>query len=625
MEAYLDDYNLISILFKKEEVINTNLFYLNNELMEIISFSEEANYNKLLCKYKFPINFSDFNYINNTILLKSGSIIRTERFINEFTCNEKLGFIYSKEKTIFRIFSPLAHKIKLLLNNKEYYLENNQKGLWEITIFEDCNDYSYKYYCLINSDSEYVESLDPYGNKIKKGFNIVYNYNYPFQYKKNPFTNPVIYEVNIRDFTNFYTKRGTYLDFIKDFTTKNGHISGFKHLNELGITHVQIMPTFEFMGVENNNYNWGYNPISFFSISTHYKEQDECIEFSKMIDEIHKEGLNVVLDVVYNHIYDYKQFPYEILIPGYSFRHNEFGIMTEVSGCKNDLATERPLIRKLIIDSIDYLYNKFNIDGIRLDLMGLIDINLINEVRSKYPKDFLIYGEGWNMPSTLPEEDRASIKNQNKMEVSHFNDYFRDCIRGNIWNKEKGYALGNNVSIKNALLGSPNIFSSSLKSINYIECHDNYTFYDYMSILNIDNNRKKDYQKLANSLVIFSKGIPFIHSGQEFLRTKNNIENTYNKPDSINRINWNLLDEYNDVSNELRTFIKLRKKMKYEYLEVIEYSNYVLFKVDNISLIFKNNYDKILIDNLFEIEGIGCFVYMEGKIWNSTELSKILI
>ena len=395
----------------------------------------------------------------------------------------------------------------------------------------------------------------------------------------------MIYELHIRDFTIDPAiknpLKGKFLGLLENCKTPDGHSTGLEYLKELGVTHIQLQPIYDFGSVDELNpdtlYNWGYDPVQY-NIPEGWYSTDpndpykRINELRQLIDEIHHAGMRVTMDVVYNHVYDVDTFPFNKLVPGYFFRYDERGILTNVSGCGNDVASEKRMAHKFILDSIRYWVRNFNLDGFRFDLMGLLDVDTINEavmIMKNADPNGIVYGEGWNMPSNIPDEMRANMNNYMLMpNVGFFNDKFRDLLKGSQWNKTLGFAAGGKTSyldilylvtgssIDNYLFDSPN------QSINYVECHDNYTFRDFVSKVAPEMSEEvvKDYAKLALSMVLISQGVPFIHAGQEFFRSKQGVENSYNSPDDINTVYWSLADENWDMVEMVKDLISIRKE-----------------------------------------------------------------
>ncbi len=339
---------------------------------------------------------------------------------------------------------------------------------------------------------------------------------------------------------------------------------------------MQLQPLNDFGSVNEEKgfeeYNWGYDPIQYFTPEGSYSSDpsnplSRVSELQKMISNLHNEGIRVVLDVVFNHVYESPSASFEKIVPNYYFRKTNTGKLTNSSGCGDDLASERPMVRKLIIDSCLFWQKAYKIDGYRFDLMGLLDRETIKEIDRKCKKvdpSFIIYGEGWNM--YVPKDvEAANMNNAFSIEdIGFFNDFYRENV--------KQYCLGD-LSKKNAfifsLIGSCHdwdykgeMFRKASQSINYIECHDNGTFYDHLLKNTAYNDEEKlEIVKLGVSSVLFSFGVPFIHMGQEIGQSKYLKDNTYNAGDIYNKLSDNLLDERFQMVEYVKGAIALRKAL----------------------------------------------------------------
>jgi pullulanase len=532
--------------------------------------------------------------------LYTGKIVRTELFDDIYYYEQSdLGMSYRRDRTKFKIWTPVAKYMKLELLDKQgnreiVDMEYDNQGVWYLRLKGDYEGYRYRYISYVNGKEHRVR--DPYG--ISSTANGEYNYVidtsklYKMRSQRPKFsgvyTDAVIYETSVRDFTKSDSIHASYPGTYKSFTeqglkTKQGNPAGIDHILDLGITHIQLMPVYDFFGVDelqpNKSYNWGYNPEQFFvpegSFSLDPDDPYARInELREMVDDIHSHNIRVTMDVVFNHVWDHETFPFEKIIPGYGFRFDNQGLMTNSSGCNNDLATERRMVRKFIIDAVMYWAKEFKMDGFRFDLMGLIDIRTMNTLRQKldrFRNDIIVYGEGWNMPTTLGNDRTAHMYNPHLLfNIGHFNDKFRETIKGATFDvKQKGYALGSNAKlwdVKHLIAGScldKFLFRYPSQSINYIECHDNNTFYD-KTVAALGKEVKEDIikrrQRLATSMVILSQGVPFFHNGQEFYRTKQGVENSYKHPDSINSVNWDLVDQNMRDINVIKELLRIRKK-----------------------------------------------------------------
>lgn len=521
----------------------------------------------------------------------------TKEFDELYSYNgDDLGATYSRESTTFKLWSPLSDRVYLKLEKEEnsfllYEMKREDKGVYSITIKRDL--FNKKYSFMVRVAGYETEIRDPYekSTSFNSKYSAIIDLDFVKSIGKIPlktplkrYTDAIIYEVNIRDFTEGLDidNPGTYLAFLEKLD----------YLKRLGVTHVQLQPILDFANVDDmlkDTYNWGYDPISFFALEGSYSYMPEdplsrIIEFKTLVNELHKADIRVVVDVVYNHVHDYGTSGLQKNVPYYYFRRQN-NKMCNGSGCGNDVASERTMVRKLIVDSTKYLVDVFDIDGFRFDLMGLTDIKTMQEVYDEVKAlkpDAMLYGEGWHMNTALPDSDKSSMVNADKLPgFAFFNDTFRDLIKGPTFSeKEKGYISGNidyKVPVEHVLLGS--VLSHKFKyihqSLNYLECHDNQTLFDKLMAIHEDKEDVLRRMRFGNTLTVLSLGIPFIHMGQEIGLTKFGLDNTYNKK-NVNTMDWKLVEERKDMINHLIDIIKIRK-------------NFNLFTIDesdNLSDIF---------------------------------------
>ncbi len=602
--CYLDDFDELTIIIPVKNYKDDNKYYLvgNNEIIKL-NISQKINLGveiKLICYFDAYIDLKQIYFVENQdeemSELHTGKIVRTELFDNIYQYKkDDLGVSYRKESTKFKVWSPVAKYVKLELVSTDGKMEvrdliYKNLGIWQVVIEGDIEGYKYRYLIYVNGEE--VNVMDPYA--VASNANGEYAYVvdkekfYKMQYESDFSGNPldaIIYEMSVRDFTSdpdvSFKNKSKFLGLTEEgVKTPKGNPAGIDYLKSLGITHVQLMPVFDFDQLDENNaaneYNWGYNPWQFFvpegSFSTNPNDPYIRInEFKQMIDKLHENGISVIMDVVYNHVSDADEFPYEKLVPGYPYHFDKQGIRTNISGCNNDVASHRNMMRKLIIDSTLYWVNEYRIDGFRFDLMGLIDYETMNELRQELhdiSEHIICYGEGWNMYSSNLTDRMAHMKNKKVLPtIGFFNDHFRENIKGSTFKvKEKGYVSGNFTNIaevKELLLGSAfesHMFKYTTQSVNYVECHDNMTFFDKYKMFEDDVELIKKQEKLATSMVILSEGVPFIHSGQEFYRTKQGVENSYISSDEINKIDWKLVDENKDDIEYFRKLVEIRKQ-----------------------------------------------------------------
>jgi pullulanase len=413
--------------------------------------------------------------------------------------------------------------------------------------------------------------------------------------KLKSFTNAVIYETHVRDFSisesSGIQHKGKFLGFTEEGTqSPQGLPTGLSHLKELGITHVHLLPVNDFFTVDEEKplekYNWGYDPLHYNSLEGSYATNSydgttRIKEFKKLVQALHAAGIGVVLDVVYNHTYFAKESVFNQTVPGYFYRQKPDGSFANASGCGNELATERTMVRKYIINSLKYWAEEFHIDGFRFDLMGIYDLETMKIIREELP-GLLLYGEGWAADqSPMPEEHRAVKANLSKLPgIAAFNDDFRDALKGNHSSKKtKGFVSGLDLreeAVKFgvvAALHHPQIVYDYVETskqpwgtqpeqcVNYASCHDNYTLWDKLksSSPKSSDEEMRKMVKLAGALVLTSQGIPFLHSGMEFCRTKGGNPNSFKSPDTVNQIDWSRKKEYYDVFEYYRNLIQLRK------------------------------------------------------------------
>ena len=521
---------------------------------------------------------------------------------------DDLGSIYSKKETTFTVWAPLAESLYLKLidlNGQEKIIPMLRDGsVYRLKVEGDLLNYKYHY--IVTNNGLTYEVNDPYakGTSLNSEYSVVIDYdlllkkdNIAPQTKIDNYVDAVIYETHIRDINegnfNDVVNKGKYLGFVETGRkTNGGHPAGLDYIKYLGMTHIQIQPILDFNSEDDENtknwYNWGYDPISFFALEGSYSIKPEdamsrLYEFREMVDALHKNDLRLIVDVVYNHIYKYEDNALEKLVPHYYFRKRRNTLLSNASGCGNDVASERKMARKLIVDSVKYLFSHFDIDGLRFDLMGLIDIKTIDEAYAAakaIKKDIMFYGEGWEMGEELPAEQKASKANASKqLDYAFFNDAYRDIIKGpsspfNL--HEKGFICGNtdykfgvdyafHACVLN--LSYQPMFITANQSLNYLECHDNNTLFDKLLVSNANEEEKTllDRVALGNAILLLSFGIPLIHMGQEIGQSKDGLDNTY-KTIGVNNLDYRLVDERFDMVNRFRLMNISARKLGYTHL-----------------------------------------------------------
>ncbi|WP_162595991.1 type I pullulanase [Bacillus sp. CGMCC 1.16541] len=610
-EAYLDKMDLITILIpKKYHEGKSNSFYLKGpemtETLKVVQTILLDEHIKYECIVSSPLVVGQVYEIKEehgaTTDLQIGAVIRTHEF-DEFFSYEgtDLGVTYCKGETTFCLWAPTATHVKVKTIDPETKrtftnnMERIERGVWTFTEKRDIEGYYYTFLVCVNQI--WREAIDPYTVALTPNseYGVVVDINKtnisptpkpPFQVA----TDAIIYEMHIRDFSihesSGITQRGKYLGVVEEQTTRSeGEVTGFSYLKGLGVTHVELLPVNDFYGVDDLNqtesYNWGYNPLFFnvpegsyaFDIHSPYGRINELKE---MIRLLQKSGLRVILDVVYNHVYIKEESSFEKIVPGYFFRHDEFGMPSNGTGVGNDFASERKMARKFIVDSIEFWLKEYGVDGFRFDLMGILDIETMQCVRQKIHEidpSVLLFGEGWDLNTPLPYEQKAIIHQAHQLPtIGYFNDRFRDSIKGSTFNLyDRGFIAGHHHKKEEVMQsiagsvpykkGAKYLFKEPHQSINYIESHDNHTTWDKLKRCNEheQDDILQKRQRLGTAIVLLSQGIPFLHSGQEFYRTKDGVENSYRSSDHINALDWNRCAEYKEDVQYIKDLISLRK------------------------------------------------------------------
>lgn len=545
-----------------------------------------------------------------------------------------LGANYSKDETLFKVWAPTAEDVVLSIykdGNKStvkesFQMEYDKKGVWSVKVEGDLHKTYYTY--TINADGNVNETGDVYakacGVNSLRSMVVDLSRTNPEGWEEDkhvvyPLDETEIWEVHIGDFSNDINSgvkeeyRGKYFAFTEENTTlknDNVHPTCLSYLKDLGITHVHLLPSFDYGSVDeskNEGFNWGYDPVNYNvpegSYSTDpFNGEVRIMEFKKMVQALHKAGLSVVMDVVYNHTYSLDS-NFNKTVPYYYYREEEDGTYCNGSACGNDTASERKMYQKYMIDSVLYWMNEYHVDGFRFDLMGLHDtetMNLIREAinKSENGKDVIIYGEPWSAgPSNFKKGYKPATKDAIRDlndGISIFNDDTRDAAKGKFNELESpGFVnggVGFEEKIKRAFCG---LIDASYKEqpkqpnqiINYVSAHDNSTFWDKLvdSVKKNKDYLTKDYEllsmnKLGAAFVQLSYGIPFMQAGEEAGRTKLGEDNSYNLSRELNKLDWNRMYEFEDLMNYYKGLIALRKELR-NFYDLSKYS------LENISFI----------------------------------------
>ena len=536
-----------------------------------------------------------------------GKVIRSEEFDNLFYYGgNDLGNTYTPQHTKFRLWAPTASEAKLVTYKKwsdkigaEINMQQGEKGTWTSELKGNQKGLFYTYKVKIGD--KWTEAVDPYVRAASvngdKGAVVNLEETNPKKWKANKkpkFKNPedaIIYELHVRDLSiqpeSGIKQKGKYLGVTEKGTKgPEGVKTGLDHIKDLGVTHVQFLPIFDYASVNEETlnepqYNWGYDPKNFNvpegSYSTNpYEPTVRITELKQMVQTLHDNNLRVVMDVVYNHMYNAAESNFHKLVPGYYYRYNEDGTFANGTGVGNDTASERKMMRKFMIDSVTYWAKEYNLDGFRFDLMGIHDYETMNEIRkavNQIDPSIILHGEGWDLNTPLAAELKANQKNAEKMKgIAHFNDDIRDGLKGSVFEeKENGFVNGKqNMEdrIKKGITAGSDYDTNSStyqdpeQVLIYVEAHDNHTLWDKLELTNSGDNEevRKQMHKLSSSILLTSQGIPFLHAGQEFMRTKYGDHNSYKSPDSINQMDWLRRATFNNEVDYMKGLIELRKK-----------------------------------------------------------------
>lgn len=580
-----------------------------------------------------------------------------------------LGYTYSPSQTTFKLWAPTAQKVSVAIysgqgtyegafvtdhtNGTETAMTRASNGVWSLTLNGD-QDGKYYMYKVEFADGTTNYAVDPYARSTSPNGQrtAIINLDNTDPANFNPEAKPayvsptdaILYELHVRDFSidenSGMTNKGKYKAFTESNTTgPNGVKTGLDSLKELGVTHVHLLPVYDFGSVNERTvndpnstdpkFNWGYDPIHFNVPEGSYATDpadptSRVTEFKEMVQAMHNKGIRVVMDVVYNHTYipEATQLsggsPFDKIVPGYYYRTDDAGKITNGSGTGNEVASERPMVRKYIKDSVKYWATEYGVDGFRFDLMGLIDrqtmSELTKELKEEVDPSILIYGEPWTGGSTSLDASLQNFKGTQKDQgYAVFNDNIRGAIKGGSDDASTGFATGatgKEADIAKGVIGSITDFANRpSESINYVTAHDNLNLWDKMmkvanqdittdphAIITEDNALQNEWVKrclLANGIVLTSQGIPFLHAGEEMLRSKYGNHNSYKSPDSINQIRWELKDQYKPVFDYYQGLIELRKAhpaFKMNTKAAIEQNLQVYKTEDNIVAFQLKNY-----------------------------------
>ena len=541
-----------------------------------------------------------------------GEWYSSEEFESKYTYHEEnLGAQWTKEATTFRVFAPTAEAVVLNLYTggkkgvedsiEKLPMEQIGNGVWMTTKAGDLNGTYYTF--SVTVDGTEREACDPYAKTVgvngERAMVIDLAATNPegWEEDKNPnaelkINDIVLYEAHVRDMTihaqSGAKNKGKFLGLAEEGTVNDaGDSTGLDYIASLGVTHVHLLPFYDYASVDEENvdgkeYNWGYDPKNYSSPEGSYSTDPfngevRVKELKQMIQAFHRKGLSVVMDVVYNHVDNAETFCYNQIVPGFFSRIDKDGVYSNGCYCGNDTASERAMIHKYIVESVLYLAQEYHIDGFRFDLVGLLDVDTVRDIVKRVHEvrpDVIFYGEGWTLPTVLTKEVTLAtqIHSNETPGFAYFSDDIRNLVRGsNFEVEEKGYVYGGKGLVKELqqnMMGMPSWAVAPNQVVNYASCHDDHTLYDKLQEGDPEADRAKliCYNKLAAAIVFAAEGIPFIHAGEELLRTKVNEEgeivmNSYNAGDIVNAFAWDNLQDKDcvDVKNYYMGLIAFRK------------------------------------------------------------------
>lgn len=532
---------------------------------------------------------------------------------------DDLELVYTPEQSVFTLWAPSADQARLNLyaagegGEREEQIDMNKSddGTWRVGVDGDLKGKFYTFQ--IEKDGKWLDETPGIWAKAV-GINgdraaiIDWSETNPEGWEEDRapelkmYSDAILYELHHRDFSiapnSGVKNKGKFLALTETGTkTPDEDASGLDHLKELGVTHIHILPSFDFATVdetklEENNYNWGYDPKNYNVPDGSYSTDPanpavRIREFKEMVKSLHENGLRIVLDVVYNHTASTDHSNFDLTVPGYFYRQNPDGSYSNASGCGNETASEREMVRRYIIESVKFWAKEYHIDGFRFDLMGIHDIETMNRLREELMKidpSIIVYGEGWlAADSPLPPEQRAVKDHVGQMEgIAVFCDDFRDGVRGSTFDEQNaGYASGNidghyepvkfgivggtqhpQVNYDGLLYSSGPYAAAPSQVVNFLACHDGYTLVDKLKLSVQGEHAEEEIvriDKLAHTILLTGQGIPFIRGGEEIMQDKQGVANSFNSPDSVNQIDWSFKTKNRDVFDYIKGLIALRK------------------------------------------------------------------
>lgn len=596
---------------------------------ELVFEGNGAGRTKFTDKVDFSADFAK-NYTVKVIFRESNTeleskvdtsgLYSTDAFDEMYYYDGELGAIYSAKSTEFRAWSPISSSIELRIYDSgtpksvsskgdDTYtavaMEKGEKGVFSAVVEGDLEGKYYTYFVVNSKYPEGAEIVDPYARSAGisglRGMIVDFSKTNPdgwdkVSYLKLDKKSLTVWETHVADVTSSDTWTGSaenkrkYLGLVEEGTTYSEHgvtvMTGFDHIKELGVNAVQLQPIFDQANDETKyKFNWGYNPLNYNVLEGMYSYDPydgyaRIKEFKQVVAKMNEAGIEIIMDVVYNHVNGTERSSFDVLMPYYYYRYNADGSLSNGSGCGNEVASERSMVRKFIVDSVCFWCKEYKLGGFRFDLMGLHDIETMNQVEAALEKInpcIVVYGEPWTGgATTLDSSLQAKQANANQFEgYGQFNDQLRDTlIKGGLSGaNEKGWVTGVNVSandLKTLEAGINGItynlaytIADPNKTVNYVTCHDNYTLYDRIKAAGItDEDTIRKMCVLANAIVFTTNGTTFMLAGEEFLRTKQGDSNSYMSSDAVNQLDYSLKIKNLDVFENYKKLIEFKQTTK---------------------------------------------------------------
>lgn len=524
-----------------------------------------------------------------------GGVVTDPKFDELFAYDGDLGPLYTEDSTEFKVWAPTAKDVNLIVFDGDeetaYGMARQDSGVYTHTLEGDQDGTVYMYDVVFNDKVN--RSVDPYAKSvtINGQRSVVVNPQVLESEGPNPedIGRPIIWELHVRDLSNHpdsgIKHKGQFLGLTeKGTSTSTGQTTGLDYIKSLGVTHVQLLPIYDFgsASIDENDplgrFNWGYDPVNYNAPEGAYSTDPNdpyarINELQTAIEAIHGQGMGVIMDVVYNHVFSVGEHAFDKIVPGYYFRYDENGNLQNGTGVGNETASERAMVRKFMVDSLSYWTKTYDLDGFRFDLMGIHDVETMNQVYeavSAINPHIFILGEGWTMGSHTRGAKASDQTNANLVpNIGMFNDHLRDLTKGSVFEAtEPGFVNGLE-GVEEELISSiktgPNVadknYDNPRQFIQYVEAHDNLTLWDKLLATNPDEDQEDILKrhKLATSIALLAQGVPFIHAGQEFARTKDGDHNSYKSSAEVNQLDWERAQSLSDNVEYIRQLIDIRQ------------------------------------------------------------------